>query len=290
MFPRSGSPTDRTARGARRRPGRDVGVLPGRLLPGRHLGRRAGRGPRPRPGRRDAGQGRRRGARADGEPPPAPARRPQLRVVLRGPAPRLADGRAHDPGAAGRGVGACTKHFAGNESEVRRHFMSSEVDERTLREVHLAAFEAAVVEAGTWSVMSSYNRLNGTYASDHRWLLTELLRDEWGFDGAVISDWGGTMSIGPAVVAGCDLEMPGPGSRAKHLEDAVSAVTWPRPTSPSRRRGSPVWLAARRRGRRPRRRARPGRRRLPGGGGRRPCCSRTTTTCCRSPRTPRRSR
>ena len=114
-----------------------------------------------------------------------------------------------------RGVGACTKHFAGNESEVRRHFMSSEVDERTLREVHLVAFEAAVVEAGTWSVMSSYNRLNGTYASDHRWLLTELLREEWGFDGAVISDWGGTMSIGPAVHAGCDLEMPGPG-RAEH--------------------------------------------------------------------------
>ena len=101
--------------------------------------------------------------------------------------------------------------------------MSSDIDERTLREVHLAAFEAAVVEAGTWSVMSSYNRLNGTYASDHRWLLTELLREEWGFDGAVISDWGGTMSLGPAVSAGCDLEMPGPGTRSRRLADAVSA-------------------------------------------------------------------
>ena len=125
-------------------------------------------------------------------------------------------------GLQARGVGACTKHFAGNESDHRRHFMSSDVDERTLREVHLAAFEAAVVEAGTWSVMSSYNRLNGTYASDHHWLLTELLRDEWGFDGAVISDWGGTMSLGPALAAGCDLEMPGPGMRAKKLAGAVA--------------------------------------------------------------------
>ena len=152
-------------------------------------------------------------------------------------------------GLQARGVGACTKHFAGNESEVRRHFMSSEIDERTLREVHLVAFEAAVVEAGTWSVMSSYNRLNGTYASDHRWLLTELLREEWGFDGAVISDWGGTMSLGPAVSAGCDLEMPGPGTRSTRLAYAVAAgdvaeadvdlaaCTGGPPGSPRRRRG-----------------------------------------------------
>jgi beta-glucosidase len=126
-------------------------------------------------------------------------------------------------GLQARGVGACTKHLAGNESEFRRYFASSEIDERTLREVHLAAFEAAVVEAGTWSVMSSYNRLNGTYASDHRWLLTELLRGEWGFDGAVISDWGGMMSIGPAIAAGCDLEMPGPGTRPRKLAPAVTA-------------------------------------------------------------------
>ena len=122
--------------------------------------------------------------------------------------------------------------------------MSSDIDERTLREVHLAAFEAAVVEAGTWSVMSSYNRLNGTYASDHRWLLTELLREEWGFDGAVISDWGGTMSLGPAVSAGCDLEMPGPGRGAGASPTRCPQVRWPRPMSTSPRHGWPAWLAA----------------------------------------------
>ena len=165
--------------------------------------------------------------------------------------------------------------------------MSSEIDERTFREVHLVAFEAAVVEAGTWSVMSSYNRLNGTYASDHRWLLTELLRDEWGFDGAVISDWGGTMSIGPAVSAGCDLEMPGPGTRARHLADAVTAGEVSE---------ADVDLAASRVARLARRAAEaagdlgdgpdPGRRRLSGRGGRRGAAQERGRRPAARPRTP----
>lgn len=120
------------------------------------------------------------------------------------------------------GVGACIKHFVANDSEFERHTISSEVDERTLRELYLVPFEAAVREAGTWSVMSAYNRLNGTYASEHAWLLGTVLRGEWGFDGAVISDWGGTMSTVDALTAGLDLEMPGPGRfRRRKLTDAV---------------------------------------------------------------------
>ena len=108
------------------------------------------------------------------------------------------------------GVSATVKHFAGNESEIERTTMSSEVDERSLREVYLRPFEAAVKEAGTWAVMSSYNKLNGTYAAENRWLLTEVLRDDWGFDGVVMSDWFGSRSTAPTVNAGLDLEMPGP--------------------------------------------------------------------------------
>jgi len=120
------------------------------------------------------------------------------------------------------GVGACIKHFVANDSEFRRHTISSEVDERTLRELYLVPFEAAVREAGTWSVMSAYNRVNGAYACDNEWLLTTVLRDEWGFDGAVISDWGGTMSTERALGAGLDLEMPGPGSkRGRRLRAAL---------------------------------------------------------------------
>ncbi len=120
---------------------------------------------------------------------------------------------AYIKGVQSLGVGACIKHFVGNESEYERHTMSSDIDERTLREVYLAPFERAVKEAGVWAVMASYNRLNGIAASDHRWLLTEVLREQWGFDGAVISDWHGTRSTVDAVRAGVDLEMPGPSQR-----------------------------------------------------------------------------
>ena len=93
-----------------------------------------------------------------------------------------------------------------------------------LRELYLVPFEAAVTEAGAWGVMSAYNRLNGTYCSEHEWLLTTVLRDEWGFDGFVISDWFGTHSTAPAANAGLDLEMPGPPQWfGRALTDAVEA-------------------------------------------------------------------
>lgn len=120
---------------------------------------------------------------------------------------------AYIDGLQRNGVGACVKHFVGNESEHERHTISSDIDERTLREVYLRPFEAAVRDADVWAVMSAYNRLNGTPTSDHLWLLTRVLRDDWGYAGAVISDWGGTRSTVAALRAGVDLEMPGPSRR-----------------------------------------------------------------------------
>jgi beta-glucosidase len=107
------------------------------------------------------------------------------------------------------GVGACAKHFVANDVEFARMTVSSEIDARTLREVYLAPFEAAV-EADVWSLMASYPKLNGEYCTEHAWLLTDLLRDEWGFDGLVMSDWGATHHHTRPVIAGMDLEMPGP--------------------------------------------------------------------------------
>jgi len=113
-------------------------------------------------------------------------------------------------GVQSRGVSVCVKHFAANDQETERMSISSQVSERVLRELYLVPFEAAVREAGAWSLMSSYNKLNGTYAAEHPWLLGELLKGEWGFDGAVVSDWLGTHSTAPTSNAGLDLEMPGP--------------------------------------------------------------------------------
>ena len=108
------------------------------------------------------------------------------------------------------GISATIKHFAGNESEVERTTMSSVIDERSLREVYLIPFEWAVKKAGTKGVMTAYNKVNGTYASEHNWLITDVLRGEWGFEGLVMSDWFGSHSTAPTVNAGLDLEMPGP--------------------------------------------------------------------------------
>jgi beta-glucosidase len=119
---------------------------------------------------------------------------------------------AYIEGVQGQGVACCIKHFACNDQEYERMTISAEVDERTLREIHLPAFEAAVHEAGVWSVMTAYNRVNGTYCGEHPELIGRLLRDEWGFDGLVMSDWFGAHSTVPAAEAGLDLEMPGPAS------------------------------------------------------------------------------
>ncbi len=129
---------------------------------------------------------------------------------------------AYVRGVQSRGVAACVKHFACNDSEFERMTQSSEVPERALREIYLVPFEAVVREAGAWSVMSAYNRVGGTYASEHPRLLDEILRGEWGFDGFVVSDWFGTHSTVAAANAGLDLEMPGPARFfAQPLVDAV---------------------------------------------------------------------
>tara|TARA_R110000868_G_scaffold7112_12_gene38906 strand:- start:3757 stop:6213 length:2457 start_codon:yes stop_codon:yes gene_type:complete len=133
---------------------------------------------------------------------------------------------AYITGLQSQGIGATIKHFAGNESEIERTTISSEIDERSLREIYLVPFEWAVKKAGTWGVMSSYNKLNGTFTSEHNWLLTTVLRDEWGYDGIVMSDWFGSHSTAETVNAGLDLEMPGPTrDRGNKLIDAVNAGT-----------------------------------------------------------------
>lgn len=125
-------------------------------------------------------------------------------------------------GLQAKGVAATIKHFVGNESEIQRTTMSSEIDERTLRELYLPPFEAAVKRANTWAVMSSYNRLGGIYTSEHAWLLNTVLRGDWGFDGVVMSDWFGSHSTAATVNAGLDLEMPGPArDRGEKLIAAV---------------------------------------------------------------------
>ncbi|MFJ9566404.1 glycoside hydrolase family 3 C-terminal domain-containing protein [Streptomyces fuscichromogenes] len=119
-------------------------------------------------------------------------------------------GAAHVRGQQEQGVGASLKHFAVNNQETDRMRVSAEVDERTLREIYLPAFEHIVTEARPATVMAAYNRINGVHAAQNQWLLTEVLREEWGFSGAVVSDWGAVHDPVASVLAGMDLEMPGP--------------------------------------------------------------------------------
>ncbi|GAA0855721.1 glycoside hydrolase family 3 C-terminal domain-containing protein [Streptosporangium amethystogenes subsp. fukuiense] len=121
-------------------------------------------------------------------------------------------GAALVEGIQSLGVGACVKHFAVNNQETDRMRVSADVDERTLRELYLSAFEHVVREAGPYTVMASYNRINGVYACENLWLLTQVLRQEWGFDGLVMSDWGAVNDRAAALAAGLDLQMPPDGT------------------------------------------------------------------------------
>jgi beta-glucosidase len=125
-------------------------------------------------------------------------------------------------GIQSQGVSACPKHFAANSQELRRMASDSVMDERTLREIYLTGFEIAVKEAKPKSIMSSYNRVNGVYANENPHLLQEILRDEWGFDGFVVSDWGASNDHVQGVVAGSHLEMPTTGGDSD--EELIAAV------------------------------------------------------------------
>jgi beta-glucosidase len=158
---------------------------------------------------------------------------PCVNIVRHPLAGRNFEAYSEDPYLAGRigvawvkglqsqGVAASLKHFACNNQEIERFRGNSVVDERTLREIYLAQFETVVKEAKPWTVMCSYNRVNGTYASQHNTLLNDILRGEWGFDGLVVSDWEANHTIFESVQGGLDLEMPGPARYYGRLLEAA---------------------------------------------------------------------
>ncbi|MCI9336124.1 MAG: glycosyl hydrolase [Lachnospiraceae bacterium] len=118
-------------------------------------------------------------------------------------------GASYIRGLQGKGVAACVKHFAANNQETRRMSGSSNLDERTLHEIYLPAFEAAVKKGKTRSIMCAYNGINGTFCAEDKMLLTDILREKWGYDGFVVTDWGAVKDRVKGIVAGLDLEMPG---------------------------------------------------------------------------------
>jgi beta-glucosidase len=130
-------------------------------------------------------------------------------------------GVAYVRGLQSQQIGASVKHFVANNQEYERHRGNSVVDERTLREIYLPAFETIVKETHPWTVMCAYNRINGTYASAHETLLRRILKEEWGFEGVVVSDWGAVHDIHEPITAGLDLEMPGP---ARYFGQALEAA------------------------------------------------------------------
>ena len=136
-------------------------------------------------------------------------------------------GAAYIRGIQSNGVGTSVKHFAVNNQETNRHENDSRVDTRALREIYLKGFEIAIKEAGPWTVMSSYNKLNGEYTQQSYDLLTRILRDEWGFDGIVMTDWGSKEGTVKAAAAGNDLMMPGNETEVQRLIDAVKSGELP---------------------------------------------------------------
>jgi beta-glucosidase len=127
-------------------------------------------------------------------------------------------------GIQSKGVGTSLKHFAANNQEYQRLTINAVVDERTLREIYLPGFEMAVRKAKPWTVMCAYNKLNGTYCSEHHPLLVDILKEEWGFEGFVVSDWGAVHDRVQSLLGGLDLEMPGPQpNRLNALVEAVSS-------------------------------------------------------------------
>jgi beta-glucosidase len=148
--------------------------------------------------------------------------RPQLQYFSEDPLVTGELASAFVAAVQARGVGTSLKHFAGNDQEHRRLIVDAIYDERTLRELELTAFELPVTHARPWTVMGAYNRSNGTYACEHPWLLTDLLRDEWGHLGIVVTDWGAMNERVAGLVAGCELEMPATdGSTDAQLVEAV---------------------------------------------------------------------
>lgn len=129
-------------------------------------------------------------------------------------------------GIQSENVGACPKHFAANNQELYRMTSNSVVDEQTMREIYLASFEDAVKEAKPLSIMSSYNKINGTYASENKEYLTDILRGEWGFEGEVVTDWGACNDPVESIRAGMDLCMPGSGpDHVRQIKEAVENGT-----------------------------------------------------------------
>ncbi len=133
---------------------------------------------------------------------------------------------AHIQGVQSKNVGTSLKHYAANNQEHRRMSSSSEIDERTMREIYLAAFETPVRQAKPWTVMCSYNKINGTFACENRLYMTDILRNEWGFEGYVVTDWGAVVDRVQGIRAGVDLEMPASGGvNDKKIVEAVRAGT-----------------------------------------------------------------
>ena len=161
---------------------------------------------------------------------------------------------AYVRGVQEQGIGACPKHYVANDAETDRFTVDNRVDERTLRELYLAPFEAVVTDADPWMVMAAYNAVNGTPMTEND-LLAEPLKGEWGFDGVVVSDWGATLHGEPAARAALDLTMPGPDSSgAGRWSRRCAPAGSPRPRSTTRSAAAAAGRPRRRPGRVDRRR------------------------------------